>query len=101
MEKQDFKAICSQMFSDYPDIVTVKDLQKMLGISRTFAYRAIDNGELPAIRIGVSYKIPKLCVIQYLVDHQKEKKRISEENPAPFSNQHLEEKNKRKQEKRP
>ena len=42
MKKQELKAICDQMFSDYPDIVTVKQVQKMLGCSRIFVYNRID-----------------------------------------------------------
>ncbi len=71
MKKHDLKAICDQMFSDYPDIVTVKQVQKMLGCSRTFVYGLIDEGEIPALQIGVGYKIPKLSVVQYWLTREK------------------------------
>lgn len=65
------------MFSNYSDIVTVKQVQKMLGCSRTFVYNLIYDGELPALQIGVGYKIPKLCVTQYILSREKD----SELNP--------------------
>lgn len=37
------------IFSDYPDIVTVRDLQKMLGISRHAVYDLLAEGELGGI----------------------------------------------------
>ena len=71
MKKHDLKAICDQMFSDYPDIVTVRQVQKMLGCSRIFVYNRIDEGKLPAIRIGCAFKIPKMCVTQFLLENEK------------------------------
>lgn len=55
------------MFAEYPDVVNVEQLCKMLGgISRKLAYRLLASGELRSVRIGRSYRIPKLCVIEYL-----------------------------------
>lgn len=55
------------MFENYPDVVDVNDLCKMLGgISRKLAYRLLTDQEIRSVRIGRSYKIPKICVIEYL-----------------------------------
>ena len=55
------------MFENYPDVVDVDDLCKMLGgISRKLAYRLLINQEIRSVRIGRSYKIPKIYVIEYL-----------------------------------
>ena len=55
------------MFAEYPDVVDVEQLCKMLGgISHKLAYRLLASGELRCVRIGRSYRIPKLCVIEYL-----------------------------------
>jgi len=55
------------MFEDYPDVVEVSDLRKMLGgISRKLAYRLLADQKIKGIRIGRTYKIPKTCVIEYL-----------------------------------
>ena len=56
-----------EMFAEYPDVVDVEQLRRMLGgISRKLAYRLLASGELRCVRIGRSYRIPKLCVIEYL-----------------------------------
>ena len=56
------------MFKDYPDVVEVDDLRKMLGgISRKRAYRLLADQEIKNVRIGRTYKIPKICVIEYLM----------------------------------
>ena len=55
------------MFAEYPDVVDVEQLRRMLGgISRKLAYRLLASGELRSVRIGRSHRIPKLCVIEYL-----------------------------------
>ncbi len=47
------------MFADYPDVVEVEDLRKMLGgISRKLAYRLLATQEIRSVRIGRTYKIP-------------------------------------------
>jgi excisionase family DNA binding protein len=54
------------MFSNYPDIVTVAQLQKMLGVGRNTAYGLINKNMIPSIRIGSVHKIPKINVIKYI-----------------------------------
>ena len=55
------------MFAEYPDVVDVEQIRRMLGgISRKLAYRLLASGELRSVRIGRSYRIPKLYVIEYL-----------------------------------
>lgn len=67
MRKAELKELYKMMFPDYPDIVTVKQLQEMLGISRHLAYKLIDYGEIQAVKIGTSLKIPKISVINYVL----------------------------------
>ena len=43
------------MFENYPDVVEVEDLRKMLGRS---------------VKVGRTYKIPKACVIEYLLGEE-------------------------------
>ncbi len=55
------------MFSEYPDIVTVPQMCKMLGgISRKTGYRLLQKGEIASFTIGRIYRIPKINIIQYL-----------------------------------
>ena len=63
---KDLKELKNLMFTEYPDLVDVKQLQKMLGINRHTAYDLINNGEIHAARVGRKFRIPKICVIEYL-----------------------------------
>lgn len=56
MRKTELRELYKMMFPDYPDIVTVNQLQKMLGISRHLAYKLIDYGEIQAVKIGEEVK---------------------------------------------
>ena len=55
------------MFSEYPDIVTVPQMCKMLGgISLKTGYRLLKKGEIEPFSIGRIYRIPKISILQYL-----------------------------------
>lgn len=56
------------MFADYPDIVTVAQLQEMLHISRQLAYALINSGQIPALKVGNSFRIPKIRVIEFVTN---------------------------------
>lgn len=54
------------LFSEYPDVVTVDDLQKMLKIGRNSAYDILKAGLIKTIKVGKRYIIPKQSVINFL-----------------------------------
>lgn len=68
MRKTELKELYKMMFPDYPDIVTVAQLQQMLGVSRHLAYDLINNGYISGIKIGNAFKIPKVNVINYVME---------------------------------
>ena len=55
-----------QMFATYPDVVSVTQLAQMLHISERLAYRLIRERQIAYLKIGRTYKIPKINVIEYL-----------------------------------
>lgn len=55
-----------ESFSAYKDVLTVDEVQNVLRIGRTTAYRLIRNGDIKSIRIGHNYKIPKRYLLDYL-----------------------------------
>jgi len=55
------------MFLNYPDLLTIDDLQRALGIGRNMAYRLINNGQIEHIRIGKNIKIPKRFVVDFII----------------------------------
>ena len=59
------------IFEKYPDVVDVEDLRVMLGgISKKLAYRLLADNEIRSVKIGRTYKIPKICVIEYLMGEE-------------------------------
>lgn len=63
--------ITDVMFKDYPDIVSVAELQKMLGIKRTKAYEMLKSKAIKAIKLGKDYKIPKINVALYIIGEEQ------------------------------
>ena len=95
MDCKEIREMYKLMFAEYPDIVTVKDLRAMLGISRHAAYDPLGDGEISCIRLGNAYKIPKISVINYVLKSpcgQTPRERVGEnlafgESPARRVNQ--------------
>ena len=57
-----------KLFSEYPDVVTVKQMCSMLGgIGMKTAYSLLESGAIRYLKIGKSFKIPKIFIIEYLV----------------------------------
>ena len=54
------------MFENYPDIISIRDMAKMLGIGTSSAYSLLKNNKIPHIRIGRKYIIPKQSVIGFI-----------------------------------
>ena len=54
------------VFSNYPDIVSVAQMSKMLGISEKSAYRLLKKNCIEHFKVGRTYKIPKLHIFNYL-----------------------------------
>jgi excisionase family DNA binding protein len=42
-----------------PLVYTVEEAARLLGIGRTAAYEAARRGELPAVRVGRSVRVPR------------------------------------------
>jgi hypothetical protein len=70
MTKSEIQAMYEVMFTDYPDIVNVAQVQTMLGISRHLAYALIGDGYIHGLKIGNAYRIPKINVINYALSTQ-------------------------------
>lgn len=54
------------LFSDYPDVLSIKDLRQALGIGRAGAYKLLETGKIQSFKIGNTYKIPKSALINYV-----------------------------------
>lgn len=55
------------MLDQYNDVLTVRDLQEILGIGRNMVYRMLQSGQIAGIRIGQKkWRIPKTAVLDFL-----------------------------------
>lgn len=54
------------MFSNYPDMMTVSDLQEALGIGRNSAYALVRDKKIKSLKIGRNIRIPKAWLIEYI-----------------------------------
>jgi excisionase family DNA binding protein len=48
------------------DLLTVAEVAEMLRVSTMTVYRLIRTGELPAVRVGRSYRVKKTDLERYL-----------------------------------
>lgn len=61
----------NELFKDYPDVITMADLQNMLHIGRNTAYKLVQGSSIKSIRIGKKYIIPKSSVVNFLLEGVK------------------------------
>lgn len=54
------------MFIEYPDVLTVSDAEKALGVSDKTVYRLIESGKIKHFRVGKLIKIPKPFLVDYV-----------------------------------
>lgn len=57
------------MFESYPDIVSVKQMQEMLCVSKNVAYDLIKDGRIGTIKIGRVYRIPKKNIVKFVSNY--------------------------------
>ena len=57
------------MFSDYPDLLTIKDVSEITGMTPQYLRRLAREGRIPAVRIGERrWYLPKVRFIEWLKD---------------------------------
>ena len=54
------------MFREFPDVMSLKEACKILGISTKTGYKLIASGQLHALKVGRSYRVPKVYLFTYL-----------------------------------
>ena len=48
--------------------LTVAEVAQLMRVSRMTVYRLVHSGELPAVRVGRSFRVPERAVHDYLRD---------------------------------
>ena len=62
----EFKELYHSILKEYPDILTVEDMSKALGISTKSGYKLLRNNKISSMRIGRSYRIAKVHLLSFL-----------------------------------
>ena len=55
-----------ELFTNYPDILSVQQLMELLQIGKVLAYKLIESKKFKAVKIGREYKILKNSVIDFI-----------------------------------
>ena len=48
------------------EFLTVAEVAAMMRVSKMTVYRLVHSGELPAVRVGKSFRVPEQAVHDYL-----------------------------------
>jgi hypothetical protein len=56
----------SQFLHEYPAILDVEDLKKIMRLGRDSAYKLMRAEDFPSLRIGNQYRVTKPNLIKYL-----------------------------------
>ncbi len=54
------------MLKEYPDILSVEQVSKVLGVSTKTCYKLLQNGNICCLKVGRSYRVPKAHLFTYL-----------------------------------
>ena len=54
------------IFRDFPDILSVLQLSRMLNINEKAAYQLVRENRIDHFKIGRTFRIPKMAVIKYM-----------------------------------
>lgn len=58
------------MLEQYNDVLTVAELQEILGIGRSLVYSLLQSGKISGFRVGQKkWRIPKASVLSYLAQY--------------------------------
>lgn len=61
-----FSDVYRSVLKDYPDVLTVEEMSRALGISTKTGYRLIRENKIENLKVGRSYRIPKAHLLLYM-----------------------------------
>lgn len=59
-----------EILKDYPDVLTVCNVQHILHLGRNTVYRLLADGKIKAFKAGRRYIIPKISLIEYILQSE-------------------------------
>ncbi|MDL2205435.1 helix-turn-helix domain-containing protein [Christensenellaceae bacterium OttesenSCG-928-M15] len=54
------------VFKEYPDVLDVKQVSKLLGVSTKTVYKLIKDGSLSSLRVGREFRVTKVTLMKYM-----------------------------------
>lgn len=61
-----FSDIYRSVLKEYPDILTVEEMSRALGVSTKTGYKLFRENKIECIKVGRSYRIPKAHLLSYM-----------------------------------
>ena len=61
-----FSDIYELVLKEYPDIFTVDEMSKALGVSNKTGYQLLRDNKIEHLKVGRAYRIPKAHLLSYL-----------------------------------
>jgi len=54
------------VFKEQPDVLDVKQVSSLLGVSSKVVYRLLRSGTIESLKIGREFRIPKVYLMKYI-----------------------------------
>lgn len=61
-----FSEIYGSILTEYPDILTVEEMSKALGVSSKTGYQLLRENKVEHLKVGRAYRVPKAHLLSYL-----------------------------------
>lgn len=61
-----FGDIYEAVLKEYPDILTVEEMSKALGVSIKTGYQLLRENQIEHLKVGRAYRVPKAHLLSYL-----------------------------------
>ena len=54
------------VFKEYPDVLNVEQVSKLLGVSKKTVYKLIKDGSLSSLKVGREFRVTKVMLMKYM-----------------------------------
>ena len=65
-ENANIHEIYREVLKDYPDVLDVKQVSQILGVSSKTIYRLLKDGSIESLKVGREFRIPKIIIMRYI-----------------------------------
>ena len=54
------------IFKEYPDVLDVKQVSRILNVSTKTVYKLIQDNTLSSLKVGREFRVPKIFLLKYI-----------------------------------